>query len=195
MPINWEVAAPCTKCNEGWMEDLETETQPILTPMLLDQEIALNPQAQRTLAQWATLRVMMAQHAHPTDNRSIPDESYARFYVSRALPAGAQVWIGRYSGAGAWPTNYQHTDLHASLAGRPPPSRPNGYLVAFSIGYVAFFYWGHEIENGPSRVNIGELLAPYLVPIWPATGNVRWPPKGLLGANDLGAIMRAFPIK
>jgi hypothetical protein len=34
IPINWQVAAPCKHCNEGWMEGIEVETRPILTPLI-----------------------------------------------------------------------------------------------------------------------------------------------------------------
>jgi hypothetical protein len=192
IPIDWQVKAPCKPCNEGWMEDLESETRPVLVPMLEDRAVILDASDQDILAKWATLRTLMAQHGHPPGKQAIPAESYHRFYRSRERPVGAQIWTGRYSGAGAWPTDYHHVELFVSSPGRPDPARPNGYVVAFSVGYVAFLYWGHEIEDGPV-IDIGG-LAPYFVPIWPVGASVDWPPPGLIGAGGLEAAIRRLPI-
>jgi hypothetical protein len=36
------------------------------------------------------------------------------------------------------------------------PDRPNAYVVGFTVGYVAFLYWGHEIEDG-LQIDLGPL--------------------------------------
>jgi hypothetical protein len=175
------------------MNDLENEARPVLIPMLEDKQVVLDAIQQHTLAKWATLRVLMAQHGHPPDMRAIPEARYHRFYRARALPIGAQVWIGRYSGAGAWPTEYHHLELFHPAPGRPEPTRPNGYVAAFSVGYVALLYWGHEIEGGPV-LDIGSDLSRDLIPVWPVTAPVNWPPPGLIGAGGLEAAIRQLPI-
>jgi hypothetical protein len=192
-PIDWQVAAVCKPCNEGWMERIESETRPILTPLLGDEAVLLPAAAQAILARWITLRVMVAQYGHPAGKQVIPAGAYDRFYRSRELPGGAQIWIGRYGGAGAWPTQYHHVELYASGSMWPEPARPNLYLVACSIGYVAFIYWGHEIADMPAVDAQG--LADYLLPIWPASEfDVAWPPPGVLGENGVEAALRRFPI-
>ena len=187
-PIDWQAKGPCKPCNEGWMERLEAETRPILIPMLQDQRVTLDARKQDTLAKWAALRTLIAQHGHPPGKRAISPETYHRFYRSRELPIGARIWIGRYSGAGAWPTDYRHVELFFSTEGRPEPTQPNGYAVAFTVGYVAFLHWGHEIEAGPGA-NIG-VLSPFFVSIWPTGPAVEWPPAGLIEASELDAAIR-----
>jgi hypothetical protein len=194
IPIDLQVKAPCKPCNEGWMEDLEAEVRPVLIPMLEDKAVVLDAIQQHTLAKWATLRAMMAQHAHPPGKQAIPAATYHRFYRTRTLPVGAQVWTGRYGGAGGWPTDYHHVELFHSGPGRPEPASPNGYVAAFSVGYAAFLYWGHEIEDGPV-LDIGGDLSRYFVPVWPPTAPVDWPPPGVLGANGLEASIRGLPIE
>lgn len=175
------------------MERLETVARPILIPMLEDRSVVLDAGEQATLARWATLRVLMAQHGHPPGKQAIPAERYHRFYQSRELPLAAQIWTGRYGGAGAWPTQYMHLELFQSGPERPEPERPNGYVVAFSVGFAAFLYWGHEISDGLGLDLTN--LAPYFVPIWPTEGSVRWPPPGVIGADDLQAVIRGLPIE
>jgi hypothetical protein len=175
------------------MEALESAARPILVPMLEDKTVVLDAIQQSTLAKWATLRVLMAQHAHPPGMRAIPDASYHRFYRSLALPVGAQVWTGRYGGAGGWPTDYHHLELFASGPTRPEPPSPNVYTSAFSVGYVAFLYWGHEIEDGPI-IDIGRDLSRWWLPVWPVGGPIDWPPTGVLGADGLEASIRKLPV-
>jgi hypothetical protein len=175
------------------MEGLETETQPILIPMLEDKAVVLDAIQQHTLAKWATLRVLMGQHGLPSDMRAIPEASYHRFYDSRALPLGAQIWVGRYNGAGEWPTEYNHLELFLPQPERPEPSRPNGYMVACSVGYVALLYWGHELQDGQAIDSLGALTG-YFAPIWPVSGPFVWPPPGLIGATGLEAALRSLPV-
>jgi hypothetical protein len=193
-PIDWQVKAPCKPCNEDWMNDLEGEAREVLPPMLADTRVVLDAVQQHTLAKWGTLRVLMGQHGHPPGKRAVPEGSYHAFYRSRALPSGAQVWVGRYSGAGPWPTDYRHVELFISSPDHREPARPNAYVVGFTVGYVAFLYWGHEIEDGPEIDLDG--IAPYFVPVWPVTGPVVWPPPGLIGENglELEAAIRRLPI-
>ena len=177
------------------MERLESETSPVLTPMLNDEVVSLSASAQATLARWIMLRVLAAQFAHPADKRSIASETYHRFFRSRELPRGAQIWIGRYNGAGPWPTQYHHVELYASAEGIPEPSEPDISMVTFPVGYVAFAYWGHEIYPHGPAVD-ATALGDYLTPIWPVTeASVAWPPRSLIGQHGVADILRRFPIE
>ncbi len=122
IPLDWQVAAPCKECNEGWMEQIETAAPPILTAMLDDKRVSLDISGVDALAQWVTLHVMVAQHAYPKERRrSIPKERYRAFFQTRQVPPGAQIWVGRYSGAGRGPpsTCTARSESHA-----PTPRRP-----------------------------------------------------------------------
>ena len=122
----------------------------------------------------------------------IPADAYPRFHRSRDIPWVAQIWTGRYGGAGAWPTEYQRVELFVSRSGPEPPS-PNAYVAAFSVGYVAFLYWGISIKDGPV-LDIGRSLAEYFMPIWPVGAPTGWPPSGVIGADGLRAAIRDLPI-
>jgi hypothetical protein len=112
-----EIAGPCKPCNETWMSELEGEVAPILIPMLHNETVELRPEEQRTVARWATLKLLVAQELHPSLERIIDPSRYRQFYVDRSLPTGAQVWLGRYSGAGPWPTNYRFQALFMTMHG------------------------------------------------------------------------------
>lgn len=187
-----EIAGPCKGCNQTWMNDLEQEAAPLLIPMLHNEEVKLRPEEQRTLARWATLKLLVAQEMHPSLQRIIDSSRYRQFYIDRSLPSGAQVWLGRYSGAGSWPTNYRFQTLFMTMHGQDEPPLPNAYLAGFTIGYLAFVYWGHEIRNG--AVADTTQVDEYLTQIWPATGVAHWPPAGLMEADGLDFVLDRFPI-
>ena len=185
IPINYQVAVPCKICNEGWMEDIEDETRPILTP-LQHENAELGPLKKETLARWATLRVMMAQYLDPAERpKAIRPERYHRFYEARELPPKAQIWMARRNGEGAWPIDGSRKEL---FIGETRPPYPNAYISAFAVGHVAFVYWGHEVEDG-AIVNLGEGMKPYLLPIWPDINLASWPPPGLLGRRGLDTVV------
>jgi hypothetical protein len=191
-PIDWEVSGPCEPCNRGWMEEIEKEAAPILTPLIQHQEgIDLGPVEKETLARWATLRVLVGQHGHPRDRRrAIPPDRYHRFYESREMP-NCQAWMARRNGEGPWPTDYHHRELFIHLVGRPDPTTPNAYLTSFAVGHVAFVFWGSSFKQGPT-VDVGENLRTYLLPLWPDIDPILWPPAGLLGPTGLNAVMQGL---
>jgi hypothetical protein len=137
-----EVSGPCKRCNETWMNELEGEAAPLLIPMLHNEEIVLRPEEQRTLARWTTLKLLVAQELHPSLQRIVDSSRYRQFYVDRSLPSGAQVWLGRYSGAGPWPTNYRFQVLFMTMHGQDEPPLPNAYLAGFTIRLPGFCLLG-----------------------------------------------------
>ncbi len=174
------------------MNDLEQEAAPILIPMLHNEKVEMRPPEQRTVARWGTLKLLVAQELHPSLDRIIDPSRYRRFYVDRSLPTSAQIWLGRYSGAGPWPTNYRFQALFVTMHGQDEAPLPNAYLAGFTIGYLAFVYWGHEFRYG--AVADTSQIDGYLTQIWPATGIAHWPPPDLMEADGLDFVLDRFPI-
>ncbi len=50
--LDVRVGAVCHNCNHGWMSDLETAVQPIMRPILLEQDTMLSGDERLTLARW-----------------------------------------------------------------------------------------------------------------------------------------------
>jgi len=191
--LDREISGPCKQCNGGWMSVLEDEAAPLLIPMLRNEEVELRPPEQRVVSLWATLKMLVAHEGHGNVKRVIPRDRYRQFYADRRLPVGAEIWLGRYNGAGPWPTSYQYRELFITPPGEEKVTQPNAYLVGFTIAYLAFFIWGHELRYGPAA-DIRQ-IEPYLTQVWPATGVTKWPPPGLLEADGLRFAMERFPIR
>jgi hypothetical protein len=187
-----EISGPCKRCNEGWMERIEADARPFLIPMLEDRQVNLGPEAQRAVARWATLKLLVAHLGHPGQEQHFPADRFRTFFIDRSLSANARVWIARYGGAGAWPTDHSYLELSVTEHGGPEPQTPNAYLAGFSVGHLAFFYWGHELPDGPVP-DVGRVER-YLASVWPATGTVSWPPRDSLDGDGIRFVMDRFPV-
>jgi len=58
--VSMKVRAVCSRCNSGWMSDLERQSQPILGPLTRGQALTLGPSTQATVSAWAMKTTMMA---------------------------------------------------------------------------------------------------------------------------------------
>ncbi len=190
-PFGQEISGPCKRCNESWMEQIEAEARPSLILMLEDRAVEHRPEAQRAIARWATLKLLVAHLGHPPEKQSIPAARYRQFLSTARCPP-ARVWLARYGGAGAWPTDYRYLQLFLTMNGGIETELSNGYLAAFSVGHLTFFYWGNEFDRGPipevTRVDS------HLRSAWPATGTASWPPKRSLDGDGIRYVMDRFPV-
>ena len=62
-----KVRVVCATCNNTWMSALEEEAKTILLPLITSQEIILNVDQQRLLAEWLVMKTMFAEHNVPDD--------------------------------------------------------------------------------------------------------------------------------
>lgn len=91
---DWQIKCVCggddTSCNNGWMRRLDEAADPIMTPLILGQEVRLSESDQRIIATWAVLKAMVADHnrVHHTQRK--------QFKRRHRPPMGWSVWIGHY---------------------------------------------------------------------------------------------------
>ncbi len=129
------------------------------------------------------------------DKRCVPEQSYRWFYENQAPLPSSHVWLCRYEGADQWPLaahQYGFTARTANMAAPTADDPINGFGVAYAIGPVVFWLFGHELPGRlltEGRSGEAELL------IWPALGpDIRWPPrKALRTADDLSRLARRMP--
>jgi hypothetical protein len=90
------VRCVCTDCNAGWMSEIESAAQPILTPMIEGNAVSLTISDQEILAKWLGLKGICAQHALPPGR---PRPEWARAYaLNKCPPTHWQIRIGKYTG-------------------------------------------------------------------------------------------------
>ncbi|MCA1699791.1 MAG: hypothetical protein LC790_13155 [Actinobacteria bacterium] len=168
------VTAPCRRCNNGWMSQLEMAAKPLMTPLIGGFRAWLDPAAQHALAVWAIKTTMMSAYVYPRAHNAIAREDYTWLYENRTPPPDYQVWIGKRANEGdEWPAFFRHCAMTATLGGQelPPPGDPNAHRTTVGVGHLFLHVFGHHIANGPSPDLTGYESA--LARIWPTTGGHR----------------------
>ncbi len=89
-----KIRAVCAKCNNGWMSTIEKRIKPLMLRILGNECFSLSTIDQELLAQWITLKVIVAEHSEggtnvtPVDDRKI-------FMERRIIPEYFSIYIGR----------------------------------------------------------------------------------------------------
>ena len=135
----WDVNHPtivtksvCTGCNSGWMSDLETIIEPMLTPLINGRKGTVSVKQQKAIVVWILKCAMIFDSMEG-------DESFydkvERFHFRETLDPGSytQFWIGHYAGDFlGFLTRYGTKSNPQSL----PPWKANIFTMAF--GHVVF---------------------------------------------------------
>jgi hypothetical protein len=185
----------CTSCNNGWMSALESQVQPILTPMLHDEPRMLNAAEQFLLATWGTKTMLTMQGANIGGERVVAADRYQWFFEHQMPLPGSHAWLCRYTDHSRWPLSVHQWGMSVRAEGDPAPEREdpiNGFGVAFAIGPVVLWLFGYDLPGEPrtsADSDQGHLL------IWPAVGpEIRWPPQeSLQQESELEELARRMP--
>ena len=184
----------CSSCNSGWMSELESAAQSILTPMLRDEARVLSAVEQHTVATWAVKTMLTVQGTNIGGESFVPVAEYRWFYEHRTPLLGSNVWLCRYGDRTRWPLSVHQYGITVRPGGDPAPQvgEPiNGYGVAFAVGPVAWWLFGHDVPvtDMKSGSDDAHLL------IWPALGpDIRWPPLHTLETEaELEQLARHMP--
>jgi hypothetical protein len=182
----------CVSCNTGWMESLETDTRPVLGPLLLGAapgtSRVLDPDQQAILATWAvkTSLLLALSKFRGQDYGWIPVSTLQwlyRHHDARMPPPGTRVWMAGFSTSEV-PASVQAACLYD--ASRAPAAQ----CVTFSVGCVLFQVFATEQEDADLSLDNEAWLAPKglytsaLLQIAPSCSPFRWPPEVVFGAGD-----------
>jgi len=185
----------CRDCNHGWMEKLESQARPILTPMLLDEPRVMTAVEQHIVATWATKTMLTMQGANIGGERVVSLDRYQWFCEKQTPLGGSHIWLCRYSDRTRWPLSTHQWGMTAVPQGEGAPQvgdPMNGFGVAYAVGPLAFWLFGVDLPGNPQTSagsDDGHLL------IWPALGpDIRWPPRETITREaDLEALARRMP--
>ena len=121
-PGERQVRNVCAGCNQGWMSDLETATEPVLTPLILGEERTLTAEEVDVLALWAAKTAVTTQFVM-RDSGEIPRRQAAQIFERQRPAAEMQVFIAQM--AEPWGRLYSRP---RSL--RCPPSDHPGFSLS-----------------------------------------------------------------
>jgi len=136
--ITKKLRVVCETCNNEWMSELEDQVKPILTPLILGQEIVLNPAMQKTLAEWISLKTMIAEHNVPADV-IVRQEDRDKFLRDRMIPPYFRIWV-MSSKSEKWRSRYIRHNATFTLPSKPLMSpRKNTQTIAWGVGRLFIF--------------------------------------------------------
>jgi hypothetical protein len=144
--ITKKLRVVCQTCNNEWMSELEDQVKPILTPLILGQEIVLNPVMQRTLAEWISLKMMIAEHNVPADVivRQVDRDQFLR---DRTIPPYFRIWVIS-NRSEKWRSRYIRHNATFTLPSKPLMSpRKNTQTIAWGVGRLFIFVMMSSAEG------------------------------------------------
>lgn len=173
----------CAPCNSGWMNDLETATQPHLKPMLRGHGKTLHHAGRELCTLWTLKTAMMLACVGPPDQRLFSEADYREFYESRQPPADLFVWIGA--------TNARHGFFGEASEPTIGSARgvAQGRTVTFRLGYLVFHVLRIELKDRPP-LEIGGQLGNALIRLWPSDEPVPWPPPVILSVEEAESVRK-----
>lgn len=186
----------CANCNTGWMERLESAARPVLEPLLLGAapgtSRVLNPDQQALLATWAvkTSLLLTLSEFRGQDHGWIPVSTLQwlhQHHDLRVPPPGSRVWIGGFNTSDI-PARVQAGCLYDTSG------KPAAQCTTFSVGCILFQVFTTEQDDADLPPGTEAWLAPKglyahaLLQIAPSISPIRWPPRAVLGADDLESL-------
>ena len=191
--INITARCACKlKCNNGWMNVLETQVSDFMKPMVdTGRATHLSAERQLLIARWAVKTAMVSEFTDQAQNiYFLPHE---RKHFSKWLLPPDDVWV--------W---LAHSLLRPQVHTFPiylhhknsPSRRPAVYAFSFSAGHflVQVFAYRRRDWQERNRLNLGD--GPFeggLIPIWPPRKEaVSWPPPIAISDSSLNDFENRF---
>ena len=194
-PLDVVTRDVCEVCNNGWLEKLETEARPVLTPMIRGTARVLSALEQFVVASWATKTMLTMQGTNIGKERVVSAEQYRWFFEHQQPLPGSHVWLVRYADRTRWPIVAHQYAMSVRRTREPAPQIGdplNGFGVVFTVGHLGFWLFGVEVP-GPAAVQSDTNDA--YIKVWPTFGgDVRWPPARPFSREaDLEGLARRMP--
>jgi hypothetical protein len=172
----------CASCNSGWMSVIENDAKCVVMPMMLGQCLLLDESAQRLLARWIVLKIMVVDQSPPEAAVISPEERKA-FMEQGAMPERLHIELAS-CGEAPWDTAMAKRTANLFPMEKRPSDliaaegRKNIQTTTFGIGQLVV----HCIARAADAVNLAEMVvfSKPLIKLWPLTGSaIIWPPKPL----------------
>lgn len=177
-PFQQTVRSVCADCNNGWMSQLETIAQDVLSPFILGEPGSIDLGSLGPIAAWVQksglVGMLVLSDAERSSGHGLPESEYRELYVlqSEFRPlAASQLWIGQYSGT-ARIASIRVVPLVVSFTGLPaPPDRPHGYLTTIVLGQLLL----QGVRFTSPSLQLDLVSGRQMAQLWPPHGPVDWP--------------------
>lgn len=176
-PFLQRVKDVCAACNNGWMSQLETIAQRVLSPLILGEPGTILLKDQPAIALWAQKTALTAMLLSSEQQRNagygLPRAMYTEMYERRGLLqplAASRFWVGRYYGAEQF-SAVRVAPMAVRIRDVPEPDVPQGYTMTIVVGELVLF---GLVYTTPSLA-IEATLDLEMAQLWPSDKTVEWP--------------------
>ena len=198
-PFRQTVKSFCAPCNNGWMSNLETVAQRVLTPLILDEPGTITLEDQAAIATWVQKTALTAMLLSSKEQREngygLSPSEYRALYERRELMQPlefSQFWVGRFKGINGF-SAVRVTPLTVRIPGFPEPALPQGYAMTVVVGALLL----HGVRFTTPGLQADTTTDLGMPQLWPSDTSVTWPAgrtcteKSLLALAD-GGTLRAL---
>jgi hypothetical protein len=187
-----KIRAVCASCNNGWMSNLETAVQPILTPLIATRPHTLTVNSMNVLAKWIALKIMVGEHNHPKNAVTLI-EDLAKYRDKLEIPPNFKIWIAK-CGVGGWQTGYVRHAATVSLTQDFLPTHrfKNTQSITFGIGDLLVYVLHSTVKDLGLNLNIEQSQIGAIFPLFPIVGSINWPPIRSLSTAEADFIAGAL---
>jgi hypothetical protein len=162
-----EVRCACAPCNNGWMQELDVEVQPALTPLALGETGTVSERGVQLAAAWATKVALVLDSMFSKE--IIDRQIKGSFGKMRVPPPSWSIWASAMS-----PTTDSTRVRGLTLSSDPSGAEPLAYVGTFRIVHlVVQVFCPLRDDVVFARTGGWEKR---VVRLWPGGGSLRWPP-------------------
>ena len=188
-----KIRCVCGACNSGWMNQIEEAVRPDLTAMIQGNPVQLDRGRQRKLAEWITLKLMVAEHEHPS-GVVFPSEVNRAFYERRELPSRLSIWLFKSEPYVLKSFYHFHGFWMSTRPVYPAANGPRKNVKTVTFGIGDLFVFALYINSPEIQLNFNPVpgISVGLLPEPP--GDLHWPPSLMVnmatGTNIAQSLMR-----
>jgi hypothetical protein len=173
-----KVRVVCTDCNNGWMSQIVTAAKPYAMALISGQNIYLDQNGQRAMANWIGLSALMANQITKSRHK-LPKEDIDYYYQNHLPPPHWFVGVGYFVGMRG--TSFNH-GLAPLVALDTRSGERSTILVKHAFAAIlGNLFTLVDIDVNGSLVGrpppVGSFYAPHIVGIQPSAGpSIQFPP-------------------
>jgi len=169
--VELKVRGCCTRCNSGWMSDLEQEAKPVLLPLVAGAEVHLPGSAQSVIARWAIKTVMVLEFSSASSRGKYYSQTEREALRAGRLPGSTLVFLAGYRGQHAFQAT-EHPLTFSDTARTFP-----GYSSTTTFGSLVLQVLSYRERAGSRWFKVSGNFDKAEVQVWPIRGEVLWPPE------------------
>ena len=179
----------CASCNNGWMSDLETRVQPVLSTMIAGHPTTLAPAAQLDLAAWTAMKAFVVEFALAIGGDIVATAADRRGLMDARHPLGAvPVRLGAVERDGI-PNSVRRIVYNVGSDGS---QHGLAACTTFTLG-CAVLQVSYGLGILINWLQTSEPRPDYLPMNPPCPRDIVWPPTTVLDAQSLGKWENPIP--